>query len=313
MFERLRTDGDAEVNRLIGEVETLFLDFKLSKSPMTRPDRENLAEALSGFANADGGVVVWGVDCRRDPKTDEDVARDKKPIHGLKLFMSDLNRRTSEVIRPGVTGVEHLGISVAGVEDTGYAVTYVPRSEGGPHMAVATKNQYRYYCRIGGSFLKMEHYMVADRFQRRPQPKLELWYRLLDGKPTLGEKKISPGQILMTVGIRNVGKGMALYPALVLHKDGNFHLQGLFRNEDPAFSRRSTDRKYLFLGGVKEVVYPGTDVEVATAVVRAGGPASEGLDLTITHELYCDGFSYAGEAVIPGAAMAEKRKQIWGT
>jgi predicted HTH transcriptional regulator len=67
-----------------GQEENLSLDFKtLTDSSLSkRDDRKNLAIALSGFANSEGGIIVWGVDAR--PNSDGvDVASELKEIENL--------------------------------------------------------------------------------------------------------------------------------------------------------------------------------------------------------------------------------------
>lgn len=64
--------------------EEHFLDFKRSENCGDSPklqahDRNNFAKALSGFANSEGGVLVWGVDCSRQ-KDGPDVAHELFPI-----------------------------------------------------------------------------------------------------------------------------------------------------------------------------------------------------------------------------------------
>jgi predicted HTH transcriptional regulator len=67
LFARLRSGGAAEVEQLIAnaQVENLWLDFKQAGndgkgSKLHESDWKNLAKALSGFANSDGGVILWG-------------------------------------------------------------------------------------------------------------------------------------------------------------------------------------------------------------------------------------------------------------
>jgi len=53
------------------ESEQLFFDFKRSRDCGAKlrlhvHDRNNLAKAVSGFGNSEGGVVVRGIDCLRD-------------------------------------------------------------------------------------------------------------------------------------------------------------------------------------------------------------------------------------------------------
>ncbi len=50
--------------------EHLHLDFKTVRAAdlSRRDDRQNLAIAITGFANANGGVIAWGVDARQSPE-----------------------------------------------------------------------------------------------------------------------------------------------------------------------------------------------------------------------------------------------------
>ncbi len=137
-----------------GKQENLFLDFKtVSKATFSRDDRKTLAKALSGFANSSGGLVIWGIDAR---KNDDgiDCACGKKEIESLSLFMSRINQLTGELVNPIVEGVDHK--QIVSESDKGFAVTLIPASNSGPHMAKGSED--RYYKRSGDSFYRMEHY-----------------------------------------------------------------------------------------------------------------------------------------------------------
>ena len=80
LFERLQADGLAALKRILDEEEpeSLFLDYKKSATrqedrALARSDRENLSKALSGFANSEGGLLIWGVDARREPNGQREV------------------------------------------------------------------------------------------------------------------------------------------------------------------------------------------------------------------------------------------------
>lgn len=154
--------------------ENLHLDFKLAQASMdSRDDRKTLAKALSGFANGDGGVIVWGVDA--SPNEDGiDCAHTKRPILPLSQFISKLNEYTGQAVNPLVGGIVHRRIDAG--KDSGFAATLVPASDAGPHMAKLGED--RYYKRSGSRFAKMEHYEVADMFGRRARPLLHVDCRL---------------------------------------------------------------------------------------------------------------------------------------
>src|SRR5580704_7639733 len=95
LYDRICSGGIKLIRRIVKEqwVETLLLDFKQAASnsgPMQADDRKSLAESLSGFANSEGGVLVWGIRADKTSPTDPDVAKELKPIRRLDVFLSDL-------------------------------------------------------------------------------------------------------------------------------------------------------------------------------------------------------------------------------
>ena len=100
IFERLKSDGVSAIDEFIlnRQSEELFLDCKRSadhgRGPRTlhATDRDNLAKAISGFGNSEGGVIIWGVDASVDMDY-ADVARAKVLIENVARFKSWLVRR----------------------------------------------------------------------------------------------------------------------------------------------------------------------------------------------------------------------------
>ena len=72
--------------------EGLHLDFKQKTDnelpALSDDDRANLAKAISGFANTDGGLVIWGVKAKANNK-----ATRKSPTLRLLLSPSAIPRR----------------------------------------------------------------------------------------------------------------------------------------------------------------------------------------------------------------------------
>jgi predicted HTH transcriptional regulator len=164
LHERFETLDVRTIEGFIAEQreEDLHLDFKTSNPGLgTRGDRRNLAIAVSGFANSEGGLLVWGVDARPNSEG-VDGASGANEIVSLGLFLSKLNQYSGDAASPIVNGIQHKKIVVSG--DRGYAVTFVPESDSGPHMAKLGED--RYYKRSGSQFLRMEHFEVADMFGR---------------------------------------------------------------------------------------------------------------------------------------------------
>jgi schlafen family protein len=268
-----------------GQEEHLYLDFKVANDPsLSRDDRRNLAKALSGFANSDGGIIVWGIDCRKDDQG-RDVASELKPIPRIATFLTHLNSLTPQLVSPSVKGVQHRVLYDA--DGRGFAVSFIPSSDSAPHMAKGGED--RYYKRSGSSFLRMEHFEVADMFGSRQRPLLDIYYRI--GQIV----RLQDFRFRVIIGIRNSGRGSARDPFLALRLptslsiaewglDGNGR-QGL-RNLGAAYGSSYTG----FSGSGEVSVHPGMDHDVTAleGFVRNGIPLDG--EFRIDYRLAAEGF-----------------------
>jgi schlafen family protein len=108
LFEQFVVGGEETIDRFIAEEisEELFIDYKRSSSDgnekkLSQTDRENFARAIAGFGNSEGGIIVWGVDCRTDPERG-DVPSGKYPLQNPKRFVSYLEGASSGCTLPPV-------------------------------------------------------------------------------------------------------------------------------------------------------------------------------------------------------------------
>ena len=219
LFDRLVSKGVSAIDEFISEAasEELFLDFKRSAnngegSRIHVNDRNNLAKAVSGFGNSEGGTIVWGVECSpTNPKGD--VASEKKPIRNPTRFKSWLEGVVSGLTVPAHGGIIHRVIP--GSDDTGYVVTLVPMSNQAPLQTVYNK---QYYMRAGSSFEPVPHAVLAGMFGRRPHPRV--FHSFLLPPP----ERLSRTRISYTVGfiLRSVGPGIAkdIYLSFLFQKMG---------------------------------------------------------------------------------------------
>jgi hypothetical protein len=80
LFNRFRERGIDEIRELVQrkQEETIFLEFKRKSHPtkavLNDDDKKNYSVALSGFANSEGGVIVWGVKAAKLDPESPDVA-----------------------------------------------------------------------------------------------------------------------------------------------------------------------------------------------------------------------------------------------
>jgi hypothetical protein len=211
IFSKIKKEGIGAIDNFIisRTTEELFLDFKRSADNgkgrvLHQNDRNNLAKAISGFGNSEGGVMVWGIDCSKD-FDGADVAKAKHPIDNVDKFVSLLQGAISGCTTPPHSKVENYAIKQA-KESSGFVITLVPKSTNAPHQCITT---HYYYMRAGSNFAPVPHAVLSGMFGRRPQPWVYLMYSTGPAKinisPT-GEK-----EVLCQIGflIHNEGLGIA--------------------------------------------------------------------------------------------------------
>ena len=184
LFRKLENEGEAAIREFIAEKtsEELFLDFKRSAdhgggSKLHQDDRKNLARAISGFGNSEGGIIVWGVECSKDPVLG-DIPTRTMPIMNPRRFVSWLESASSGCTLPSHPAVRHLPIDLSG-NVGGFVVTFIPPSQLVPHLCIVEKNQY--LIRAGSNFVPVPHGVLAGMFGRRPTAILSHTWQDLSG------------------------------------------------------------------------------------------------------------------------------------
>lgn len=270
-----------------GQEEHLSLEFKQVNFPdynneNKEYDKKNYAKALSGFANSQGGIIVWGIKASLNEEK-QDVAKEKKPIKQLKKFLNLLNKLEGEAISPIVVGVKHKIITEG--EDTGYGVTFVPPSDTPPHMALFGESHY--YKRSGDSFYKCEHFDIRDMFFRTKTPKLSFFVR----EPFEYSKNNKNHTFHIKFGISNESNAMCRFPHLQVSINSPycFYLFGLdgSRSVGLVLNQRSgLHRSYSSDGGI--VIHSGMDhlVDIIEIELPIG---DEIPDLEIEYVLVAEG------------------------
>lgn len=148
-------DPVAVIKRLVDatppECETEWRDFKGAAQANDQDTKRTWSKALAGFANTQGGVLIWGVDARKDQATGVDAASDLSLVKNPSAFKSRLNELHHQATEPPVLGVEIEAYPIPGTADEGFVVCYVPESPFKPHRAEHADRQY--YIRAGDDFV----------------------------------------------------------------------------------------------------------------------------------------------------------------
>jgi hypothetical protein len=132
-------------------LETEWCEFKGAAQLTDLKIKQIWSEALAGFANTQGGVLVWGVDARKDPVTGIDAASGLSLVANPAAFKSRLNELHAQATDPPVLGVEIEAYSLGGSNAEGFVVCYIPESPFRPHRAESASRQY--IIRAGDDFV----------------------------------------------------------------------------------------------------------------------------------------------------------------
>jgi hypothetical protein len=156
-------------------VEELFLDYKQAATTtfpalsLHADDRKNLAKAISGFGNGDGGLIIWGVDCRQGARGD--LPGPPVPIADVAAFKALIENAVGGLTLPPHAGVLSLELPHPAEGRGGFVATLIPAGLDVPYQALHPRLEY--YMRAGSSFRPVSHGLLAGMFGRIPQPKLE--------------------------------------------------------------------------------------------------------------------------------------------
>lgn len=264
------------INRFVEDrqEEHLQLDFKRLNKPdlKDKDDKENFAKAISGFANSMGGIIVWGIDCRKSKENQIDCVQGLLPIENIKLAHSRFHDLTSQVVSPTVDGVQHKIIEYS--DNTGFIVTLIPESASGPHMAKSGED--RYYKRSGSSFMRMEHFEIQDMFGRRARPNLSINIRA---------SKLNEHQFKIEFYILNNGRGAAKHTGCLIRFDNNltdYSVSGEIRD----VSHVNTGSK-AFCYDSGTYVFLQNDIQTYIGEIAIGNPQL-GLVANFNISLYCE-------------------------
>lgn len=89
----------AGIQSLIGQTEDLHLDCK--EWPAREDESQRiLAKAISGFANADGGCLVIGLEAKSLKKDDSDVIQNLRPVLNALAVKSKIENLIGNLIEP---------------------------------------------------------------------------------------------------------------------------------------------------------------------------------------------------------------------
>ncbi|MGY4158340.1 hypothetical protein ACVINW_004182 [Bradyrhizobium sp. USDA 4461] len=199
LFESLLASGLAGIEDLVAEerAESLHLEFKTiaSTNGLTREDRKMIAKAVCGFSNAEGGLLLLGIETTKADGLD--VASRLRPVNGVSRFQNQVRSALPEMLSP-----QHSAIRVETIgddRDVGFLLIDVPASNNRPHMSLS---EQRYFRRGSDGTRVLIHGEVRDLMFVEREGSQEIKCSLRSGV-SQGDTKF---QLWLRLDICNVGR-----------------------------------------------------------------------------------------------------------
>lgn len=175
LFDAIIKQGIQYVNDILSNktVENYYLDFKSTEKQdytgerkLSSSDKKNYAKCISAFGNSEGGVIIWGI---KTGSADADYASEKVTIKNVSNFLSLLEGFTSTLTTPPHPNVSNKIIFENEVDDEGYVITHIPKSNNRPFQVI-NEGDYRYYIRAGSNSQPAPDTFIRALFGKEPQP-----------------------------------------------------------------------------------------------------------------------------------------------
>jgi hypothetical protein len=145
------------------ERESDSLEYKTASERLKPSDKDEAAKDISAFANASGGLLIYGISTYADDPTRPDKLAPIDPWN-----VDYIRRNALDAIRHPIPGIETKTLPVGTTPEA--LLINVPASPLAPHQVVT---HYRYYRRQGADSSPMTHDLVELFFGRRMQAVLE--------------------------------------------------------------------------------------------------------------------------------------------
>ncbi len=171
-YESLKTYQDLEDLISGAEAEGLHLECKAPSLPKLAKDQKfQLAEAISGFANTAGGVIIYGMSTTPHAHSGLDVITQIEPIGQIKRFEQLVRLAVPTLTTPSVQHFETRIIKQKSSDTKGVLVLYIPLTA---HEPVQSTLDNKFHFRTGDEFKPAPYELIRRLFAAVESPDLRV-------------------------------------------------------------------------------------------------------------------------------------------
>lgn len=183
-FDKTYTQSDLDDILATNTEENLNLEFKGAESlKKTDGAKNEISKDVSSFANADGGIIVYGISEK------DHIADSYDFIDGNDFTKEQLEQIIHSRIHRNIEGVIIEPIRIDEDFRKTIYVVKIPASSKAPHMA----HNHKYYRRHSFNILEMEEYEVRSMYSRPAATSLKIVEPKIRWNPSqqMGKKLVS--------------------------------------------------------------------------------------------------------------------------
>lgn len=160
--------------------------------------KKTWSESLSAFANTQGGVLIWGLDARKDPETGIDRVTGPSYVPDVHALASRLRELTALACDPPLPGVEIVTVEDAARRPAGFVLCYIPEGDTKPYRAEQAGRNY--FIRAGAATHVPSPALLRSLFFPQCKAVLSVHARVA---------KIEDHKYSIVIAIRNTGVATA--------------------------------------------------------------------------------------------------------
>lgn len=160
-----------------GESENQYIECKSPEVPRLNQEIKNkLSQAVSGFANSGGGVIIWGVSTTKHQHSSLDTLTQIELVGTAKKFSREIDLEIPRLIKPLTIELHESKILLEKSSDSrGVIITYISPTSGDPIQA----SDGKFYLRIRDEFKEMPYETIKRMFSGTVCPDL---YPIFDNR-----------------------------------------------------------------------------------------------------------------------------------